>query len=190
VYLKYAGCWFSTGSCALFLTQGLWFWAVFVAIFVYDLRHKIIPDSFIFPLILIGVVYEVVFYISDGTFGGVYDLLAPFIVSIPIFFLWLISKGRWIGLGDAKLAIALGLLLGWPGVVTSIIYAVWIGAGVSLLLIAVAKIGERLNRPLKLGSKEITMKSEIAFGPFMLIGAFLVYFLGLGLPIFNIASLL
>jgi len=41
--------------------------------------------------------------------------------------LWFVSKGRWIGFGDAKLAIPLGFILGAPAVFTFVVFSFWIG---------------------------------------------------------------
>ena len=70
------------------------------------------------------------------------------------------SKGRWMGFGDAKLALGLGFLLGWPLGLFNILFSFWMGAiiGVALLLL----------------SKK-SMKSQIPFGPFLAVSAFLVF---------------
>lgn len=178
-YLKYADCWSRDGLCFIYFLFGLLFWSIFIAIFVYDFKHKIIPDHFVYTLIFLSFIYRLAISASVYYF---WDFFAPIILFAPFFLLWFFSKGAWIGFGDAKLAAAIGLILGLLGGIASLIYAFWIGAVVSLCLMAISKLVKTRNLSLKLGSKEITMKSEIAFGPFMIIGVFLVYFLGWGIP--------
>lgn len=79
------------------------------------------------------------------------------------------------GLGDGKLAFGIGWFLGLAYGVSAIILGFWIGAGVSLLLLLLQKIAKG-NTSLSLGVKNLTMKSEIPFGPFLILGTLLVLF--------------
>lgn len=65
------------------------------------------------------------------------------------------------GLGDAKLAILIGLFLGPVGTFTAITMAFVIGAVFGIILIM-------------LGRK--TLKSQVAFGPFMAVGTAVAFF--------------
>jgi len=78
-------------------------------------------------------------------------------IGIGLFFtaLWLITKKRGMGLGDVKLAPVLGFLLGYPDVVIALYIAFLTGALVGVILILA-------------GNK--TLKSKIAFGPFLVLG--------------------
>ena len=71
------------------------------------------------------------------------------------------------GLGDAKLALGLGFLLGLAEVLSALALAFWIGAiiGVFALLI----------------SKKQTLKSEIPFAPFLVLGSFIAFLFGLNI---------
>src|SRR5690606_13242604 len=93
--------------------------------------------------------------------------------------LWYISKGRWIGLGDAKLAFPLGLIVGWPLVVSLIVWSFWIGALLSVLILllkrAMRALGWGGKRILRFKVPHLTMKSEIPFAPFLIIAFFLTY---------------
>ena len=84
------------------------------------------------------------------------------------------------GLGDAKLGLSVGLLLGASQGISAIILAFWIGAFVSLLYIF-------LNKSVFLkNAKKLTMKSEIPFAPFIILGAWIS--LVFHLNIFYVAS--
>jgi len=73
----------------------------------------------------------------------------------------LVSRGKWMGVGDIKLAFFMGLLLGWPNILTALFLAFFIGAIMGLGLIL---------------SGKKTLKSEVPFGPFLVAGTFLALF--------------
>ncbi|MBX4211124.1 hypothetical protein KW783_04110, partial [Candidatus Parcubacteria bacterium] len=83
------------------------------------------------------------------------------------FLLWLVSGGRWIGFGDAKLAAGIGWLLGLAYGLSALFLAFWIGAAFSIVYIAISR--------LFLGQKNLTMKSEIPFAPFLIAALFIVF---------------
>lgn len=70
------------------------------------------------------------------------------------------------GFGDAKLALSVGILLGFTQSVSAIVLSFWIGAAFGLLAI----FWIRINPLIRINNK-ITMKSEIPFAPFIVIGA-------------------
>ena len=141
--------------------------SILVVISVYDIRHKIIPDIYAYSLIVITLTFFVfnVGVLNIFTTPYVWDLFAGIILATPFALLWLISRGRWMGLGDAKLMLGIGWLLGLYAGISAIIIAFWIGAAVGLLLMLIK-------------GKNFTMKTEIPFGPFLILGALLVLFFG------------
>jgi leader peptidase (prepilin peptidase) / N-methyltransferase len=146
--------------------------AILVVIFVYDLKHKIIPDMLSYIFAGMGLVQTLILipYISSFGMTSFYlDLLAGLIFFIPFFLLWYISNGRWIGLGDGKLVLGIGWFLGFTYGLNAIVLAFWLGAIFSLGLLLIAK--------LKKGTKHITMKSEIPFGPFLILATILEFFI-------------
>jgi prepilin signal peptidase PulO-like enzyme (type II secretory pathway) len=88
---------------------------------------------------------------------------------LPFFILWLVSAGKWIGLGDGKLALGIGWYLGFVNGISAIVLGFWIGAVYAVMMMLI----ERLNRD----SKNITMKSEIPFAPFLILGIIVEFFL-------------
>lgn len=136
--------------------------AASIIIFVSDIRFKIIPDGAILPLFLIGAIAEVNRFLSYGKAALEYDLAAALFFSAIFAALWLTSGGRWMGLGDAKLFFAASLILGYPFSLTAFLFSFWLGG-----LIGAALFFFR-------GKK---LKSEIPFGPFILAGSLLAYFL-------------
>lgn len=152
-----------------------------ILIFVYDFRHKIIPNEFVYPFILLS---GLSLFFANGyySFPSYLDLLAGPLLFLPFLILWLISSGRWIGFADGKLAWGIGFMLGLVHGISAIILGFWIGAGWAIFVLISQKIG--LLSP----SKSVTMKSEIPFGPFLIIGLIIVFFFPL--DFFSLESLL
>lgn len=146
-----------------------------VLIVVYDIRHTIIPDELtvlvaLVALLLLGYDYYIVRSLSDVMLSMVAGISAAF------FFwgLWFVSKGRWIGLGDAKLALPLGVIVGLGGVFSMVVLSFWIGAAISLVLLSLERLSKRGKTRLHFLSVPLTIKSEVPFAPFLIIGFFLV----------------
>lgn len=121
--------------------------SLLVLITVYDMRHKIIPDAFAYTFAIVSFVAMFVQVSVQGALGGwpslselsvaipsTSHLFAGIILAFPFYFLWLVSRGRWMGLGDAKLALGIGWFLGLAKGGTAIIYGFWIGALLSVLI--------------------------------------------------------
>lgn len=178
---------------ALFLKlQNLFFWSpwafilsyayfaaalsLLVVIAVYDIKHKIIPDSLSLLLGVVGFAGLFFFDINDPRvfFPHLPDfpqILSGFALALPFALLWLLSRGRWMGLGDAKLAIGLGWLLGLSRVLSAGILSFWAGAGLGIALVAF--------------SRKYKMKSELPFAPFLVLGTILAFFFDLHLLLLN-----
>lgn len=143
---------------------GLWLAAIvmLVILFVYDLKWFLLPDKVMFPLIGLSTV---IFLFSLKAFPG--DTLADVVstgASIAILgglylVLWLVSKGAWVGFGDVKLGVALGLLLmDWQLAFLTLFLANLIGT----LIVLPGMLTGKLSR-----------KTEVPFGPLLIIGFFI-----------------
>ncbi len=151
-------------------------------VFVVDFRIFLIPDEINIVLACLGVAF-IALQSHYGQFGNFFgSLLGPAAsvfglresiwmnhvaaaLSAMAFFgaVFLITRGRGMGLGDVKLAGALGLLMGWPDILFLIVIAFLIGSAVSLVLIAFRKKG---------------FKDMVPFGPFLVTAAALIFFFG------------
>jgi len=145
-----------------------------IIIFIYDLKHYLIPDKVLFPAIAITIFYRLFeffnfklisnfkFQISNS--GELFNYIMAAVVASGFFgIIFLVSGGRWMGFGDVKLAILMGLLLGLPNVLAALFVAFFFGAIISIVLIIFGKKG---------------LKSEIPFGPFLIVGTFMAMFWG------------
>lgn len=151
--------------------------ALLVAIAVYDARHTIIPDAWVYAFSLLALLLA----LFTQTTATVLLLLSGPAAAAPLFALWLVSKGTWMGLGDAKLALGIGWFLGPVYGIVAIFYAFIIGALLSVcILMPLPRIRRALEKRgivrLSRASTHLTMKSEVAFGPFLVAAFFLVWF--------------
>lgn len=173
---------FAAGTGAwFFVLCALWMIASYtlVVLSAIDLRLRIIPDQCNLLLAIIGailVALKIAGVIPNIHFSGAYAevfgaahstwLSAAIGVAFAlalfggtVFF----TRGRGMGMGDLKLALPIGLILGWPDVLISTISAFVIGSIIGLLMIA---------------GKRATMKAAVPFGPFIVIGFYVALFYG------------
>ena len=134
-----------------------------IVISIYDFRHKIIPDSFSYAFSLISTIH-----LFFGNTSG-WDFLAGPIFFLPFYLIWRISDGKWMGLGDGKLVLGIGWLLGLIDGLSAIVLAFLVGAAVALCAMAYQKIVSHPRHSLH-------FKSEIPFGPFLILGTILIFF--------------
>lgn len=141
--------------------------ALLIIIFVYDYRHRIIPDTIVYPFIVLALLSIAWKTFMVPGFSFAEALVSGIVVGVPFFGLWFFSKGRAMGFGDVKLALGIGWLLGLAQGFAAVLLAFWIGAIVGLGLLAL--------------KRHYTMRSEIAFGPFLIIGTFIAGVWGVSL---------
>ncbi|MFT7507157.1 MAG: leader peptidase (prepilin peptidase)/N-methyltransferase [Acidimicrobiales bacterium] len=182
------------------LPMGMLLWfsmaliTVLMIITVYDMYHMIIPNELVLVTSACALLYFGLFYYQSWSFTALLmHSLAAFGAFLFYGGLWFVSKGRWIGFGDAKLAIPLGFIVGTPAVFSMVIFSFWIGAGISLCIIwfpymvhIIRVVLQRIKNlylrcthcpqtPVVNYSKSLTMKSEVPFAPFMIAAFLLVY---------------
>ena len=135
--------------------------SIYIVIALYYLEHKIIPNELVYVSIFFSLIFQSI--VSSFT---LLDWLTGPILFIFFASFWYFSKGRAMGFGDAKLGLSVGLLLGFAKGLSAIVLAFWIGAFVSIVMMFWGRVGF-ITR-----AKKLTMKSEIPFAPFIIIGAF------------------
>lgn len=142
------------------------FVCVLIVLSVYDIRHHILPDRLTF--FFAAVAFIGMFFIKGDSIvlhiPSIWQFAAGLILPAPFSLLWLVSKGKWMGLGDAKLMIGIGFLLGFSGGLFAILLSFWIGALISVLLMLGSHLFSR--RP-------VSLKTAIPFGPFLALGTIL-----------------
>jgi len=135
-----------------------------IIVFVYDLKHLIIPDEIVWPGIIISLIFYVVYSIVKSDYHIIMDSLTGGLLGASfIGLLVLATRGKGMGIGDIKLCLLLGLVLGYPLVIVCLFFAFVIGSFVGICLIIL---------------KSKTLKDEIAFGPYLIIGFYISLFYG------------
>ena len=138
---------------------------ILIMIFFIDLENFIIPDSLNFLIMGLALVKNfipsfntsLIHDINQSLIGGI---IGYFSIWLIIFLYKTLKKIDGMGLGDAKLMAGIGLLFGWQSI--------------PLVLFLSSILGLFFVIPSLL-KKQKTMKSEIPFGPFIII-AMLIYF--------------
>lgn len=137
-----------------------------LVISAYDAKHKIIPDKFVWAFNALALVSIFVGGTAWIHVPDLWMLAAGPIIAAPFATLWIVSGGRWMGLGDAKLALGIGWFLGLNGGVNALILAFWIAAAVSVVWMLISY--GRVKRGV-----------EIPFGPYLILGMYIVLLSGL-----------
>lgn len=138
----------------------IFIFSILLIIAVYDYKWQIIPDKIIFPTIFIALIYNL--FQSPNIEIFLWLLLTAIAAFLFFFSIYFFSKGRAMGFGDAKLAFLIGLLLNTILSITAFILAFIIGAVFGIILLIFT---------------DKTLKSQIAFGPFLIIGMTISFFL-------------
>ena len=138
---------------------------IFITIFFIDLENFIIPDSLNFSIIGLALIKNflpnfntsIIHEINQSIIGGIVGYLSIWII---IFLYKTFKKIDGMGLGDAKLMAGIGLLFGWQ----SIPFVLFVSSILGLIFVIPSLL-----------KKQKTMRTEIPFGPFIIL-ACLIYF--------------
>ncbi|MFA6474911.1 MAG: prepilin peptidase [Patescibacteria group bacterium] len=141
-------------TAGLFILLGIFFYtdpvrltiylilvSICLAIFLSDYLFSTIPDVFS----LSGMVIALIGQVLLG--GSMFDIGVGVALGGGIFLAqYVLSKGRWVGSGDIRLGVMLGVMLAWPNIVVCLFLAYVAGALVALplLLIKSKKMGDAL----------------------------------------------
>jgi len=126
-----------------------------------DFRHMIIPNRLTYPGMLIGLFFS----LQWGWFGflrGIHGAVAGVLILCFMYFLGkLLFNREGLGMGDVKLAAAMGFFLGPFWNVVALVLAVFFGGSAGILQMALGR-----RRP----------GQEVPFGPFLALGGLCVIF--------------
>ncbi len=166
IFMRNAQPLFSANPVFAMLTVIFWMIisSVLIVVFVYDLRHYIIPDAVIYPAILLAAAWRLAGYAVFHVFSKdlVINALCSALAAAAFFLaIVLVSRGKGMGMGDVKLAFLMGVLLGFPNIAAALTFSFFLGAVAGIVLIATGKKG---------------LKSEVPFAPFLVLGTFIALF--------------
>ena len=155
----------------LFLVFKSWFIiSVMIIVFIYDLRWYLILDKVMLPT---GIALFVMWFFENWSLGYLssfnntwLSLLFSMLIGGGFFGLqYVLSRGKWIGFGDVKFGLIMGLALGVSKVIGAIFLAYILGAVIGIFLIS-------------LGKKE--MGSKLPFGTFLSVATIVMLLWGEG----------
>ncbi|NTU46073.1 prepilin peptidase [Candidatus Roizmanbacteria bacterium] len=123
-----------------------------MVIFLADIRYHIIPDS----MEVVLVVLSTALIIAQGNpfITILFRVGEGILVLVPLFLLYLGTKGKGMGFGDVKFAFVIGYLMGLAQGLLVLYFAFIFGGIVGMVLIFL---------------KRKKMKAAIAFGPFLIL---------------------
>ena len=157
----------STINHQLVFTLWLGILTISIALIVYDIRWMLLPDKLTKVVGAFAALYVSLKIISNPLQAANLALgaaLGVLCIAGLFYVLFQVSKGKWIGGGDVKLGVALGLLAG--------------GALQAALLIFLASLlGSIFGIPLLIKSKQKS-KTRVPFGPFLISSCVIVVLWG------------
>ena len=148
------------GATPVLLIRSLWV-AVLVQVIFFDFEHRLILDRVLVPsaaaALLLSLLTPQLGWLQALVTGVGTGLVFLAIAMLGGF----VFKAEAMGLGDVKFSVVIGLMLGFPAVLSAVLSGV-ILAG----LVAVALVLLRVR----------TMKDSIAYGPFLAMGTLLALY--------------
>lgn len=164
------------------LTPKFWLLAIlmecFLLITVIDLEHRLILFVTVIPTAIVALLYTL-FANGEPFIGALIKALVGGAVGFGVFYLFYLlgfAYSAWVkrrsgqpldeiafGGGDVNLAGAVGLAVGWPGIILTIFYTVLAGGLISGLFLLVMYLRRRNG-----------LMEVLPYGPFIVLGAVIV----------------
>jgi leader peptidase (prepilin peptidase) / N-methyltransferase len=144
----------------------LLFFAVLLAVALIDLEHYIVPNRIVFPTLFASVPLLALAALLEDDWKAFLTAVVGSVLAFNGLLLINLINPRGMGMGDVKLALVLGLYLGWLGlgvVALGIFLGFLLGAVIGVLLIA-----------FRIRSR----KDHVPFAPFLAAGSLLAVLVG------------
>lgn len=133
---------------------------ILAIVVLYDMRHTIVPMSLSLLLVLTSLAYAVIS--MSAVTGLSIVLMSAGSIGLAFFLMHALSGGRWMGLGDAPIALALSLIVG-KGALVGLLFSFWIGGVIGVFILVLTPRGHRMG-------------IEVPFVPFLAAGYLLAFF--------------
>ncbi len=138
---------------------------LFMALIVYDMRWMILPDKLVAILVFVIATQTLATAIITGNIGVIVTAFWGVICTAGLFYaLFWVSDGKWIGGGDVKMAVGLGILIGGPLPAVMMLFLASLG-------------GTFVAIPL-LARGKAARDTKLPFGPFLIVATMVVYIFG------------
>jgi prepilin signal peptidase PulO-like enzyme (type II secretory pathway) len=142
----------------LYLFLVLLYTAILILITVTDLEHRLIFNVVILPAILLGIIGA--FFTPHLSWKAA--MLGGAVAFIVVYVAALLARGG-LGEGDVTLSAFLGLILGFPHIILSLLFGVFLGGAVVIVLLISRRVG---------------LKSFVPYGPFLTITGWIMLIWG------------
>lgn len=142
-------------------TTLLWLaiFAIGSAIFFFDLKYLEIHPAHTIAFTLLCLISG---YVLVG--NSTIEILAGGLIGKLFFYAqYALSKGKWVGLGDSDIGLAMGLLLGPQFLAIALMIAYILGSVVGISMLA---------------TKKANRKTQLPFGPFLITGLYITVLFG------------
>jgi leader peptidase (prepilin peptidase)/N-methyltransferase len=152
---------FTAVANALVLISFLYLCAISVALAMIDVEVHKLPNAIVLPAYAVAAVTLTVAAAITGNYSQLFTAGVGMVALAALYFVIALVYPGGMGFGDVKLAGVLGAYLGWAGwgaLITGSLLAFFLGAAFGLALILFRQKGR---------------KSGIAFGPWMVAGAWI-----------------
>jgi prepilin signal peptidase PulO-like enzyme (type II secretory pathway) len=151
--------WFAWVQLAISLIVAV----LLVAAFVYDAKYMQLPEKFMLPAVVLGVLSLGLNAYKFGWDALTGQLIGLGLVLLVYIGMWYFSGGKWLGAGDIRIVAVMGLFLPPKQLLVALFVAYLVGAvyGVYVLRKSKQKKGVR-----------------VPFGPFLIIGFYVGLFFG------------
>ena len=133
--------------------------SLLIVVFVHDLKTQMTPEAFVWIALILSALGGWYF----GNFSFLNMIYGGLIGGGVLAFLVLISKEKWMGSGDIKIGLILGLLTGYPVAILGIFLAFLLGSVVGLIYMKIA---------------HKTIKDALPFAPFLVSATFISILFG------------
>jgi leader peptidase (prepilin peptidase)/N-methyltransferase len=148
----------------LLLIRNLFFILVLIFIFVFDLKYYLILDRVIWPTLLLALILNLLSLKSQALGSELWAMGLGLLIGAGFFGLqYLVSRGKWIGLGDVKFGALIGVMFGARMTLSVIVLAYIIGGIIALILLI---------------SKQKKFGEILPMGTFLALSGIIVLFFG------------
>jgi len=134
-----------------------------------DLKYHKVLNIIVLPAIILGLIMVLVLHLDN-----IWSFLGGAGLGFAVLFLIAVIAPGSMGMGDVKLVVFLGLVVGFPEIVVNLFMAFILGGLVAGILLALKRIGP---------------KDQIAFAPYLALSGFITLLYGTQLVNFWVRSL-
>lgn len=145
--------WFREAPAVTLLSAALYI-AFFLAVIVIDIEHRRVLNVMLGPAALVALALSLL----PGGLSPLQAVLGGAAGLVLFLLAGLVSRGK-MGAGDIKLAAVIGLMTGFPAVLTALLIGILLGGVGALVLLLTRRAG---------------LKSYIAYAPYLALGALVV----------------